>query len=613
MVDEKRSVPTLGSSYLGDGRCRFLVWAPLARRIEVHLLGNRERYILLTPEGSGYHRADIDGVWPGDRYRYRLDGREEYPDPASRCQPEGVLGPSEVVDGSFPWDDSGWFGPYLEKYIIYELHVGTFTAEGTFEAVIPYLDGLKETGITAIELMPVAQFPGDRNWGYDGVYPFAVQNSYGGPSGLKRLVNACHRKGLAAILDVVYNHFGPEGNFCSRYGPYFTGLCKSPWGDALNFDGPQSDEVRRFFIENALYWVTDFHFDALRLDAVHAILDYSPEPFLKKLAESIQNRARDLHRNIYVFAESDANDARLVTDRSLGGYGIDAQWSDDLHHSLHTLLTGEKTGYYQDFGKLRDLAAAIKEGFVYTGQYSTYRRRCHGSSLKGVSSGRLVVFSQNHDQIGNRAMGERLSRMVSFEALKLAAGIVLLTPSIPLLFMGEEYGETAPFPYFISHSDPGLIESVRQGRKEEFASFREIEVPDPQSKATFLSARLDHGLKSLGKHKVLADFYRELIRLRNEVPALSTLDNRNLDVISYEGPKILFFRRREKESEIFAAFNFGESGCSLFLPVPEGEWRCLIDSQDRRWAGSSPAPPELSSGGGAQVTLSPLSFVLYGR
>lgn len=340
----------LGATYLGGRRCRFLVWAPRAERVEVHLIGPRERFVPMAPLERGYHYASVDAVEPGDLYLYRLDGGTERPDPASYYQPHGVHGPSQVVDlSSFVWEDRHWFGLPLQDYIIYELHVGTFTPEGTFDAIIPRLDELKDLGVTAVEIMPVAQFPGSRNWGYDGVYPFAVQDSYGGPEGLKRLVNACHVRGLVVIMDVVYNHLGPEGNYLADFGPYFTDIYRTPWGAAINFDGAGSDEVRRFFIENAIYWITEFHVDALRLDAIHGIRDFSARTFLEELGMSVHDEGERLNRRLYVIAESNFNNARVDLPRYLGGYELDAQWNDDFHHSLHTLLTGEQSGYYEDF------------------------------------------------------------------------------------------------------------------------------------------------------------------------------------------------------------------------------------------------------------------------
>ena len=447
---------TLGAIPGENGRCCFRVWAPRAEKVEVRLVAPQERLLPLKKAEAGYFHGVLERVEPGARYFYRLDGTRERPDPASRFQPEGVHGPSQVIEPDFPWTDQGWCGLGLPAYVIYEIHVGAFTPAGTFEAVIPHLAELKELGITALELMPVAQFPGRRNWGYDGVFPYAVQNSYGGPAGLKRLVDACHRHGLAVILDVVYNHLGPEGNYLGDYGCYFTDRYRTPWGEAVNFDGPHSDEVRRFFIENALYWIGDCHIDALRLDALHAIFDQSPQPFLAELAEAVHAQAEGLNRRVHLMAESDLNDVRLIRPPELGGYGLDAHWNEDFHHALHTLLTGEQGGYYEDFGRLAQLAKAFREGFVYSGQYSPYRRRRHGSSSRGLPGQRFIVFAQNHDQVGNRLLGDRLTRLVSFEALKLAAGAMILSPFLPLLFMGEEYGEVAPFHYFISHSDPAV-------------------------------------------------------------------------------------------------------------------------------------------------------------
>src|SRR5947208_6693749 len=453
---------------------------------------------------NGYHQVTVEKLPRGARYKYRLATGKELPDPVSRYQPEGVHGPSEAVDPRFDWQDQHWLGLPIENYIIYELHAGTFTTEGTFEAAIRHLDDLVNIGITAVELMPVAQFPGTRNWGYDGVFPFAVQNSYGGPAGLKKLVNACHQRGLAAVLDVVYNHIGPEGNYLPQFGPYFTDRYKTPWGPALNFDDAYSDEVRHFFVSNALEWITEYHFDALRLDAVHAILDHSALNFLEELAERVHEQGTALNRRVYVIAESALNDTRIIRPSELGGYGLDAQWNDDFHHSLHTLLTKEHEGYYVDFGDFQHMAQAFSEGFVYSGHYSVNRGRRHGNSSRGVLSVKFVVFAQNHDQIGNRMLGERLSHLVSFEACKLASGLVLLSPFVPLLFMGDEYGEEAPFPFFVSFSDPALAAKVRGGRISDFASFEWAgRPPDPGDESTFESARLHHELASSGRHRLL--------------------------------------------------------------------------------------------------------------
>ncbi|MFC2021725.1 malto-oligosyltrehalose trehalohydrolase [Chloroflexota bacterium] len=602
-----------GAEYLGNSRCRFTVWAPFIQNMEVHIVSPEEKTLPLAGDEQGYHQAIIDGVEPGCNYFYRLDSEKEHPDPASRYQPQGVHGPSQVVTPYFPWDDKSWVGLRLEEYIIYELHAGTFTEQGTFGAIIHHLDELKDLGITAVELMPVAQFPGNRNWGYDGVYPFAVQDSYGGPEALKHLVNACHRKGLAVVLDVVYNHFGPEGNFLADFGPYFTNRYQTPWGAALNFDGPYSDEVRRFFIENAVFWLTEFHIDALRLDALHAILDTSSYPFLEELPAEFHKQVAKLKRQAYLIAESSANDTRLLKPPELGGYGMDAQWNDDFHHSLHGLLTGEQTGYYQDFGQLQHLVAAFQEGFVYSGQYSRYRQRRHGVSSSEIPAHHFVVSSQNHDQIGNRVKSERLSQLVPFEALKLAAGLVLLSPFIPLLFMGEEYGETAPFPYFVSHSEPGLIEAVRRGRREEFAAFRwQGELPDPQDETTFSLARLNHDLRQNGQHKILLELYKKLVRLRKEIPALACLSKETQQVNDFADNKLLYLHRWNGDNQAVMAFNISGDPVSVTLPVPAGKWHKKLDSAEELWAGGGSAVPQsLNSKGKITVTLNPWAFILF--
>lgn len=564
-------------------RVEFCVWAPAADRVELHLMHPSVELIPMQPAARGYHHLAVETP-VGTRYLYRLDGRD-YPDPASRSQPDGVHAPSEVLGESFSWTDQPWSGLPLRELIFYELHVGAYTEEGSFEGVIRRLDELAQIGITAIELMPVAQFPGTRNWGYDGVLPYAPQNSYGGPAGLKRLVDAAHRRGIAVALDVVYNHLGPEGNYLEAFGPYFTDRYRTPWGRALNFDGPDSEPVREFFINSALMWVSDYHIDALRIDAVHAIADQSAYPFLRQLAEAVHQRAEALRRRVWVIAESDLNDPRLIRAPELGGFGMDAQWSDDFHHALHSLLTGESGGYYRDFGKVADLAKAMRDGFVHEGTYSEFRRRRHGMPARDVSPVRFVVFAQNHDQVGNRLLGERLSSLVSYEQLKLAAGVVLLSPYLPLLFMGEEHGERAPFQYFVSHSDEELISAVRDGRQREFASFDWKEPPpDPQQEATFVRSRV--GGATLEEHKALRALYSELIRLRKEQPALMTPEERNIDAYGFENERILVMRRWSSAQQAVAIFNFGEHPVTRRPYVPPGRWRLLLDSADRRWLGS---------------------------
>ncbi len=604
----------LGAS-VSDNGVRFRVWAPKASSLSLKVLkGSRES--LMNPERNGYFTTFLKGLEPGNRYFYLLDGDQLIPDPVSRSQPEGVLGPSEVIDPDrFKWEDQDWKGIPLEEMILYEIHIGTFTHEGTFEAIIPFLGYLKnELGVTAIELMPVAQFPGERNWGYDGTYLYAPQNSYGGPIGLKTLINACHQKGLAVILDVVYNHLGPEGNYLRDYGPYFTDRYKIPWGPAINFDGPESDEVRRFVIDNALYWATEYHIDGLRIDAIHGIFDFSARHILFGIREAVHSQAKKLGRQIVVIAESNLNDVRVINRPNKGGYGLDAQWNDDFHHCLHTLLTKERDGYYQDFGEINQLVKALQQGFVYSGQYSSFRKRRHGSSSKHLPPTKFVIFSQNHDQVGNRMKGDRLSTLVSFEALKLAAGIVLLSPNVPLLFMGEEYGEEAPFQYFVSHSNPELIEAVRRGRKKEFAAFQwEDKLPDPQDEDTLLHSKIRLDQHKYGKHKGLFDFYKTLIRLRKEISPLSHSSKTGMEVKALEKSDTIFMKREYNRGRVICIFNFSDKGIEIEPFIEKGLWQMVSDSSSIEWGGLGSSVPESIQSHGSEVCLSlqAYSFVLY--
>ena len=598
-------VGRIGAYPLGEGRYRFSVWAPLVERVELKLTSPVRRLIPLTQDEQGYWQGEVEGIPPGPvDYLYRLHtaaGVVERPDPASRCQPYGVHGPSRVVDPHFDWQDQGWKGIPLSQWILYELHVGTFTPEGTFAAIIPRLPQLVELGVNVLELMPVAQFPGERNWGYDGVYPYAVQTSYGGAAGLKALVNACHQQGLAVVLDVVYNHLGPEGNYLGDFGPYFADKYRTPWGKAMNFDGPYSDGVREFFLQNAEYWLEEFHLDGLRLDAVHAIYDFSAYPFLQELAERVDAlEARTGWPRVLV-AESDLNDVRLITPRKQGGYGLDAQWCDDFHHSVHTLLTGEKTGYYQDFGQLEHLAKAYRESYVYSGQYSRYRARRHGNSAVSRPGSQFVICIQNHDQVGNRMLGERLSQLTSFAGLKLAAAALLLAPMLPLLFMGEEYGEVAPFLYFISHGDPNLVKAVRQGRCREFSAFAwRGEPPDPQAEETFLRSKLNWELKEAGHHQVLWKWYQTLIRLRKTQPALQHLEREGVEVELFSGSG-LALRRRQGSQSLLALFNFSPDQPVTYTQWPSGTWEKLLDSHEAQWLGKGSQLPAESQGDPVEV------------
>jgi len=588
----------IGASYGADGRCLFAVWAPGRKRVELRLHGSEEAFIPLRGEDRGYWRVALENIFPGALYTYRLDGRVERPDPASHSQPQGVHGPSQIVDhGDFCWQDDDWRGIEPSRMILYEFHPGTFTPEGSLDAVIPRLDALRETGINTLEIMPVSQFPGDRNWGYDGVYPFAVQSSYGGPRSLKRLVSACHERGMAVILDVVYNHLGPEGNYLRDFGPYFTDKYNTPWGQAINLDDAHSDEVRNFFIQNALFWLSAYHLDGLRLDAVHALVDMSARPFLQELAETVGEYSRRTGKAHVLIAESDLNDARLIAPREAGGHGLDAQWCDDFHHSLHTLLMEETTGYYADFGRVRHLVRSFRDGFVYSGDYSTFRKRRHGNSAKERRADQFVVFAQNHDQVGNRLLGERLSQLVDFESLKLSIAVVLLSPFIPLLFMGEEYGEPAPFLYFVDHSDPDLVKAVRDGRKEEFASFHwKGTVPDPVDRDTFLRSKVRWELRERGRHKTLLEFTKTLITLRRTIPALSHLSKEHARVKGREEEKVIVMERRENTSGSRALCVFNFNPRDIRFPIdeipPKGAWKKLLDSSEERWGGGGSRLPE---------------------
>ena len=576
----------LGVNRRTDGAWEFSVWAPDRQKVAVHLFGSRDRFIPMTKNHCGYHQVLVSDIESPSRYVYQLDDLQEFPDPASRSQPDGVHSPSEIVDlSAFQWTDAGWRAPSLDESIFYELHVGAYSEKGSLDGVCSHLAELADLGVTTIELMPVAQFPGSRNWGYDGVYPFAVQSSYGGPLALQRFVNAAHAQGLAVALDVVYNHLGPEGNYLGQFGPYFTDRYRTPWGQAINFDGPQSGPVRQFFIENALYWFEQYHIDVLRLDAIHAIYDFGAVHILAELENQIQLAGKRLGRDICLVAESDLNDARVLLPSEKGGHGLPAQWSDDFHHSLHTLLTRETQGYYADFGSVGHLANVLRDGWLYHGQYSGFRRRRHGNSPCGIPRSHFVGYSQNHDQVGNRACGERLSTLVNFESQKLAAGMTLLSPFVPLLFMGEDYGEPSPFLYFTSHGDKDLVEAVRRGRREEFSEFGwSNEVADPQDETTFANSKLQHHLRNTDPHRALRLFYKELIRFRraNHLGAEA-----NLEIMESESPPTLTVSRNVAGRRLLMIFNFGAGEVELPSVSAKEHWNTELHSGDSRWLGPS--------------------------
>ena len=444
-------VRSCGALSEGEDSIRWRVWAPRAKQVElVFLLQDRRRAVPMLREERGFFHHSEAHVHDGQCYAYRLDGGTERPDPCSLWQPDSVHGPSALVcPARFAWTDKNWKGLPRQDLVFYELHVGTFTPQGTFEAVIPRLDELRELGITAVEIMPVAQFPGNRNWGYDGVLPYATQNTYGGPYGLQKLIDACHAAGLAVFLDVVYNHLGPEGNYLAEFGPYFSDRYKTPWGLAINYDGPGSDPVRSFVLDNARMWLEEFHFDGLRLDAVHAIFDFGARHILRDVQEVAEEVAERSGRQIHIIAESDLNDPRLLYPRQRGGHQLAGQWSDDFHHAIHAFFTGERRGYYQDYGRPRQIADVLEQPFLFAWDYSPFRDRRHGAPPEGLSGDHFVVCLQNHDQVGNRARGDRLSSLLHNPAKqRLASSLLLLSPYLPLIFMGEEYGEENPFPFF---------------------------------------------------------------------------------------------------------------------------------------------------------------------
>ena len=523
----------------------FAVWAPRARHVQLRV--GETLHTMQGPDERGWWRAPIAEAGHGTDYGFVLDDdATALPDPRSLWQPNGVHGLSRVYDHSqFAWTDQGWQPAPLAASVHYELHVGTFTPAGTFDSAIEKLDFLAELGITHIELMPVAAFAGDRGWGYDGVDLFAVTEDYGGPDALKRFVNACHGRGLAVVLDVVYNHFGPVGNYTGRFGPYVTDRHHTPWGGAINFEGPGSDEVRRFFCDNALMWMRDFHIDGLRLDAIHEMFDRSAVHFLEQLAAEVEVLGTTLSRELLLIAESDLNDPRIVRPREAGGYGLDAQWSDDFHHALFTVLHAEPGGYYADFGKLEFVAKAMRNVFVYDDHYSQYRSRRHGRPVDGLSAHHFLCFLQNHDQVGNRAQGERIEQLIGMERAKVAAGLVLTAAFMPLLFMGEEFAASTPFLYFADHEEPEMARLVSEGRKKEFAAFgfTEKEVPDPEARQTFERSKLNWDEVGEGKHLEMLNWYRSLIQLRRKLPALNDGDRGHLSVAYSEEKRWLDISR----------------------------------------------------------------------
>lgn len=584
----------------GDGWLRL--WAPAAGTVSVQRAGKDT--VALTRAEGGWHEGAVPGLAAGDRYLVQFDDADPVPDPCSRSQPEGVYAPSAVVDlHQHEWNDGDWRGIPRPDLIFYELHIGTFTREGTCDAAIARLNELVELGVTAIEIMPVAQYPGERNWGYDGVFPFAVQASIGGAAGLQRLVDACHALGLAVILDVVYNHFGPEGCRLGALGPVFTDRYRTPWGDAVNLDGPDSDGVRSLLLANAWQWYADFHFDGLRLDAVHEFHDRSARPFLAELAQAVECWSGVLGRQLHLIAESDLNASRIVRAAEAGGYGVHAQWADDLHHALHGVLTGERQGILGDFGSIADLRKAYDRAFVYDGRWSAHRRRTHGDSAADLPTDHFVVCSQNHDQIGNRLAGERLSLLTDAAGLRCAAAAVLLSPYLPLLFMGEEYGETRPFLFFVDYGDPALVEAVRAGRSREFAAEHgDRSPPDPVARETWEASCLSDDPQRLASP--LRDWYRACIRVRRARPSLRPAARRTITV-GDPHPQVVAIERAQGTCRTLLLLNPSAETADA-VTLPPGSWEMLLDSEATAWGGS-----RQETVAGPHVVLPPRSALLF--
>jgi maltooligosyltrehalose trehalohydrolase len=544
---------------------RFEVWAPLPKKVALQLYN--AAHAMEGPDEQGWWRLDVKEAEPGANYGYLIDeDKTAYPDPRSLSQPHGVHGMSRVYDqNAFTWSDQKFQPPPLASSVIYELHIGTFTPEGTLDAAIGKLDYLAGLGITHVEPMPVASFAGDRGWGYDGVALFAVHEPYGGPDALKRFVNAAHEKGLSVLLDVVYNHFGPVGNYTGKFGPYLMDSHRTPWGWAVNLEDAWAHQVRRFFCDNALMWMRDFHIDGLRLDAVHGFVDRSAIHFLEQLATEVDALSASSARQLTLIAESDLNDPRIVTPREAGGFGMDAQWSDDFHHALFAVLSREPVqGYYEDFGEMSQLSKALEQNFVYDGIYSKFRNRIHGRSAADVPAHRFLGFIQNHDQVGNRATGDRLREIVGFDRAKIAAAFVLMGPFIPMLFQGEEWAASSPFQYFANHDDKEMARLVAEGRRKEFEAFgwAPESIPDPASLKTFERSKLKWNEVNEGEHAQMLDWYRQLIRLRRTTPSLNNGEPGQTHVFYSEQEKCLSMER----GAVTVSCNLGDAVRRLRVP-----------------------------------------------
>lgn len=600
-----------GSIRQSNGLTLFTLWAPYKKKVALKLVEPKQDMVEMIADEKGYWSTGVPELEPGQSYVYVLDEEKTIADPASEWQPGGIFGPSAVVDHQFEWHDQSWQNIPLNEYLIYECHVGTFTQEGTLKAIIGKLNYLKDLGITALELLPLAAFPGERNWGYDAVFPYAVQNNYGGPEALKQLVDACHRTGIAVILDVVYNHIGPEGNILGDAAPYFTDKYRTPWGAAMNYDDKDAYGARQFIIQNALYWIEHYHIDALRLDAVQTIIDHSDEHILSSVSEAVERYCQRSGRQAYLFAESDLNEMKVTGSRSQNGWGLDGNWCDDLHHALHAFFTGERQGYYVDFGEWEQLVKTIRTGYWFDGRYCKHRQKEHGNFDRSLDPLKLIVYGQNHDQIGNRLAGERLVYLLELAKVKIVATIIILSPHIPLLFMGEEYGETNPFLYFVDHHNEALLEAVRTGRKKEFAKFNwNSNPPDPGQTVTFLASKLDWSKLERNPHNELLAYYKKIISLRKQFRINESATQRT--VWEDKEKKMVAIHYKNDRQELVIVTNFSKHHQDWPLEWNGTGWCKELFSSDHSWMDQGFDNRELTCGG-SQPVVEPYSVTVHSK
>jgi maltooligosyltrehalose trehalohydrolase len=603
----------IGPNFQKNGKCKFTVWAPNVSNIALHIVYPENKLIPLRKKKNSYWVCKMENIDSNCLYYYRINKTIERPDPASKFQPYGVSGPSQVlVHSDFVWQDENWQGCKFKKLVIYELHVGTFSSIGTYHGVISKLNYLVDLGVNCIELMPVAEFSGSRNWGYDGVFLFAPHNSYGTPSELKELVQACHLNGLSVILDVVYNHLGPEGSGLDIYGPYLSTKNITPWGKAFNFTEKYNKDVRNYFFENAFSWLRDYHFDVLRIDSIDNICKYGATSFLKDLNKKVKELSKHLGNKKFLIAESDMNDPDIITPIKKGGIGFKAQWSNEFHHFNHTILTGERDGYYSQYGKMENLVSFIKEKSVFHSKHKNNQNQ--EKSFSNCKPQQFIIYLQNHDQIGNRPYGERLSSLVGIEAQKLAAGLMFIMPHIPLLFMGEEYAEDAPFLFFIDYQSEKLLSQIGINREKEFAGFISSAIPNnPSNLLAFTNSRLKWFSVEDKKNFTMFNYYKSLILLKKSHPVLRMHKNSRISVSCKSNSRVILFKRWWKEKQILAIMNFSKSPMQINIPFKKGKWSKILDSSDTYWAGKGSEIPKEIDSGNMKIMMQALSIVIFGK